>query len=33
MTIQSPLLFKIGCACMISLMGLGARFGHAGQLS
>ncbi len=33
MTIQTPFLFKLGCACMASVMVFGARFGHTGQLS
>lgn len=33
MTIASPLLFKVGCATMLSVLGLGAAFGHAGRLS
>jgi len=33
MTIASSILFKLGCAGMISVMGLGAAYGHAGRLS
>ncbi len=33
MTLSSPILFRIGCACMVSVMLMGARFGHSGQLS
>jgi len=33
MTITSPILFKLGCVGMLSVMGLGAAFGHAGRLS
>jgi hypothetical protein len=33
MTITSPLLFKLGCAGMLSVMALGAKYGHAGRLA
>ncbi len=33
MSFTSSILFKVGCAGMISVLGLGARYGHAGQLS
>lgn len=33
MSITSSILFKIGCAGMISVLGLGAAYGHAGRLS
>ena len=33
MTISTPWLFKLGSATMLSVMGLGAAFGHAGRLS
>lgn len=33
MVVNSPLLFKLGCAGMLSVLGLGAAFGHAGKLS
>ncbi len=33
MTIASPLLFKVGCATMLSVLGLGAIYGHEGKLS
>lgn len=32
MTFNS-ILFKVGCAGMISVLGLGAKYGHVGQLS
>lgn len=33
MTIASPFMFKLGCAGMLSVLGLGAAYGHAGRLS
>lgn len=33
MTITSPFLFKLGCLSMLSVIGLGAAYGHAGRLS
>ncbi len=33
MAIASTILFRAGCAGMISVLVLGAAFGHAGKLS
>jgi len=33
MVIASSILFRIGCAGMASVIGMGAAFGHAGRLS
>ncbi len=33
MSISNSLLFKIGCVGMLSVIGLGAAYGHAGRLS
>lgn len=33
MSVSNTLLFKIGCLGMLSVLGLGAAYGHAGRLS
>ena len=33
MNMRMDWIFKLGCISMISLIGIGARYGHTGQLT